>query len=52
MDAEVIRAYLDVRAVALEAEGFSPVALGAALQDTDHGTRLLRRFAQIALGDA
>ncbi len=52
MDAEVIRAYLDVRAVELEAEGFSPAALGAGLRDTDHGTQLLRRFAQIARGDA
>jgi hypothetical protein len=49
MDADIVRGYIEARAGALRAEGFDPDVLMADAHDTDHGTRLLRRFAELAL---
>ena len=50
-DADVIRGYIEARAGAIREEGLDPDALIAATTDTDHGTEILRRFAELS-GDA
>lgn len=47
-DAEVVQTYIEHFADALTAEGINPSRLAAACGDTPHGSRILRRFAQIA----
>ena len=47
-DADVIRGYLEARREVLRAEGRDPEALLAGVRESDHGPRLLRRFAALA----
>ena len=49
-DADVMRGYVAARAEILRDEGLDPDALVAATRDSDHGTAVLRRFAEIARG--
>lgn len=51
LDSDIIRAYIARRREALAREGLDPDALMATAADSDHGRRLLRRFAELALGD-
>jgi GMP synthase (glutamine-hydrolysing) len=46
-DAGIVRGYIDGRREILQDEGLVPEALAAAVRDSDHGPRLLRRFAEI-----
>jgi GMP synthase (glutamine-hydrolysing) len=46
-DAEVVRAYLEVRREELREEGIDPESLERAVEESPHGTRLLRRFAAL-----
>ncbi|MGD8862946.1 MAG: hypothetical protein PVI30_23230, partial [Myxococcales bacterium] len=48
-DADIVRGYIEARRDTIAAEGLDPDALQAAARDTDHGKRLLRRFAHLAL---
>lgn len=45
-DAELMRAYLDERREIIESEGIDVDALRGATADSDHGARVLRRFAE------
>jgi len=47
-DADVIHGYLGARREVLRAEGRDPEALLAGVRESDHGPRLLRRFAALA----
>lgn len=49
-DAEVMRAYLDARAVQLEAEGFRLDEMHAAVQETPESRAVLRNFAALLQG--
>jgi GMP synthase (glutamine-hydrolysing) len=49
-DADVIRGYIGGRRKSLVSEGLNPDALTATASDSDHGQRLLGRFAELALG--
>jgi len=46
-DAEIVRGYVRARRAALLEEGLDPDAISSAARDTDHGTRVLRRFGEI-----
>jgi len=46
-DAHIVRGYIDGRRGLIEAEGLDADALRAEATDSDHGTRLLRRFGEI-----
>jgi GMP synthase (glutamine-hydrolysing) len=46
-DAEIVREYVLSRREIIEAEGGDPEALLAAVEDSDHGRALLRRFAEL-----
>jgi GMP synthase (glutamine-hydrolysing) len=46
-DARTLRAYIEGRRDAMVAEGLDPDALLASTRDSNHGTRLLRRFADL-----
>jgi len=48
-DAEVVRTYLDVRREELREEGIDPESLERAVEESPHGTQLLRRFAELIL---
>ena len=47
-DADIVRGYIEGRRQQLVAEGMDPDALLRAAADTDHGTRILRRFLDLA----
>lgn len=47
-DAEVSRRYIELRRQKILDEGLDPDALIAAVRESDHGARLLTRFAQLA----
>ncbi len=49
-DVDVMRTYLSERRVLVEAEGLDPDRLLREARDSDHGTRLLRRFADLLRG--
>jgi GMP synthase (glutamine-hydrolysing) len=46
-DADVIRTYLEVRREEIRAEGIDPESLEREIAESPHGTRLLRRFAEL-----
>jgi GMP synthase (glutamine-hydrolysing) len=46
-DAEVVRTYLEVRREEIRGEGIDPESLERAVEESPHGTRLLRRFAEL-----
>jgi GMP synthase (glutamine-hydrolysing) len=46
-DAEVSRRYIALRRERILSEGLDPDALIAAVQPSDHGAQLLRRFAEL-----
>jgi GMP synthase (glutamine-hydrolysing) len=46
-DADIVRGYIDARRDLLAAEGLDPDQLLRNATDTEHGTLLLRRFAQL-----
>jgi GMP synthase (glutamine-hydrolysing) len=46
-DAEVVRTYLEVRREEIRGEGIDPEPLERAVEDSPHGKRLLRRFAEL-----
>jgi GMP synthase (glutamine-hydrolysing) len=46
-DADIVRGYIAARRDQLAAEGLDPDGLTAGATDTEHGTLLLRRFAQL-----
>jgi GMP synthase (glutamine-hydrolysing) len=46
-DAEVVRTYLEVRREEIREEGIDAEALERAVEESPHGTQLLRRFAQL-----
>lgn len=46
-DAEIVRGYIEGRRNLLIEEGLDPEVLLAGARDTDHGTRVLRRFGAI-----
>ena len=46
-DAQVVRTYLEVRREEIREEGIDPESLERAVEDSPHGTRLLRRFAEL-----
>ena len=46
-DADIVRGYITARRDVLAAEGMDPDRLLADAEDTEHGTLLLRRFAQL-----
>lgn len=46
-DADIVRGYIDGRREAITREGLDAGALRAGARDTDHGTRLLRRFGEL-----
>jgi GMP synthase (glutamine-hydrolysing) len=46
-DADIVRGYIDARRDQLSAEGLDPDQLLRNATDTEHGTLLLRRFAQL-----
>jgi GMP synthase (glutamine-hydrolysing) len=48
-DAEVVRTYLEVRREEIREEGIDPESLERAVEESPHGTRLLRRFAELLL---
>lgn len=48
-DADIIRGYIQARREAIADEGLDPDALAHAATDSDHGRRLLRRFAELAI---
>ena len=48
-DAAVARAYIEQRREIFVADGKDPDALIAAVEDSDHGARLLARFARLVL---
>ncbi|MFW5875101.1 MAG: glutamine amidotransferase [Myxococcota bacterium] len=48
-DADIIRGYIAARREAIAGEGLDPDALQHATLDGDHGRRLLRRFAELAV---
>lgn len=50
-DADIVRAVLDDRREQLLDEGLDPDQLARDARDTGHGTRLLRRFADLALAE-
>ena len=47
-DADAIRGYIEARAEKIRDEGLDPEALIAAATDTEHGTAILRRFAELS----
>ncbi len=49
-DADIVRGYIDAREQTIADEGLDPEALRAAARDTEDGTQVLRRFAELALG--
>ena len=51
LDADIMRGYVEVRREILSDEGFDPVALLDAVVETPAASGLLRRFAEIALGE-
>ncbi len=46
-DADIVRGYIEGRRALIEEEGLDAGALLDATRDTDHGTRVLRRFGEI-----
>ena len=46
-DAEIVRGYVRARRSVLLEEGLDPDAISSSTCDTDHGTRVLRRFGEI-----
>jgi GMP synthase (glutamine-hydrolysing) len=46
-DAEIVRGYVAARRDAINAEGLDAAAIEQAARDTDHGPRVLRRFAEL-----
>ena len=46
-DAEAVRTYLEVRREEIRGEGIDPESLLRAVEESPHGTRLLRRFADL-----
>ena len=46
-DAEIVRGYVRARRSVLLEEGLDPDAISSSICDTDHGTRVLRRFGEI-----
>jgi GMP synthase (glutamine-hydrolysing) len=46
-DAEVVRTYLEVRREEIRGEGIDPESLERAVEESPHGRRLLRRFAEL-----
>jgi GMP synthase (glutamine-hydrolysing) len=46
-DAEIVRGYIKARRSLLLEEGLDPDAISHNTRDTDHGTRVLRRFGEI-----
>jgi GMP synthase (glutamine-hydrolysing) len=46
-DAEVVRTYLEVRREEIRGEGIDPESLERTVEESPHGTRLLRRFAEL-----
>ena len=46
-DAEAVRTYLEVRREEIRGEGIDPESLLRAVEESPHGTRLLRRFAEL-----
>jgi GMP synthase (glutamine-hydrolysing) len=48
-DAEVVRIYLEVRREEIREEGIDPESLERAVEESPHGRRLLRRFAELLL---
>jgi GMP synthase (glutamine-hydrolysing) len=46
-DADIVRGYIEARREQLQSEGLDAPALAGSAQDTPHGGRLLRRFAQL-----
>ena len=49
-DADVMRAYLEARRQVIRAEGIDPEPLERGVAESPHGTRLLRRFAELLRG--
>jgi GMP synthase (glutamine-hydrolysing) len=47
-DADIVRGYVVARRDAMTAEGLDADAIEKAARDTDHGPRVLRRFAELA----
>lgn len=47
-DADIVRGYVAARRDAMTAEGLDADAIEKAARDTDHGLRVLRRFADLA----
>jgi GMP synthase (glutamine-hydrolysing) len=47
-DVDAIRGYIEARAEKIREEGLDPDALVAAATDTEHGTTILRRFAELS----
>jgi GMP synthase (glutamine-hydrolysing) len=48
-DAEVVRTYLEERREEVREEGLDPESLERAVEESPHGTQLLRRFAELLL---
>lgn len=48
-DADIVRGYVAARRDAINAEGLDAAAIEAAARDTDHGPRVLRRFAELCV---
>jgi GMP synthase (glutamine-hydrolysing) len=48
-DAEVVRTYLEVRREEIRGEGIDPESLERSVEESPHGTWLLRRFAELIL---
>ncbi len=46
-DADIVRGYIDGRRTSIVEEGLDADALSKDARDTDHGTRVLRRFGEI-----
>jgi GMP synthase (glutamine-hydrolysing) len=46
-DVEVVRGYIETRRDLIEADGLDVDAILSATAESDHGIRLLRRFAQL-----
>jgi GMP synthase (glutamine-hydrolysing) len=47
-DADIVRGYVAARRDAIHAEGMDADAIERAARDTDHGPRVLKRFAELA----
>jgi GMP synthase (glutamine-hydrolysing) len=48
-DADIVRGYVAARRDIINAEGLDAVAIEQAARDTDHGPRVLRRFAELCM---